>query len=85
MSTPLDTLASVLTPIAAGLDVAAAAVPGIGGMVMRVIAAASRFAADLATKGVDPITHIERIHAADPLLKDVRSVWRDRLDEEYPG
>ena len=80
----LDAVASVLGPVANVFEAAGVAVPGVGGTVMRVLAAAARFAADLATKGIDPIEHIERIHAADASLKGVKSEWRPRLDELYP-
>lgn len=84
MSTPLDTVASVLGPAASVLDAVGVGVPGVGGTVLRVLAAAARFASDLATRGIDPLEHIERLHAAEPELKTVQSAWRARLDALYP-
>lgn len=79
----LDALATALTPIASTLDAIASVTGGVPGTVLRVIAVGARFAADLATKGIDPITHIERIHAAEPLIKGVKSEWSQRLDDLY--
>lgn len=80
----LDAVASALAPMAAGFDVAAGVAPPPVSTALRVLAAAARFAADLATKGIDPITHIERLHAHEDKIKDVHSAWRDRLEELYP-
>ena len=76
---------SFLTPIAAILESAGESVPGPGGVAMRALAAASRFIVDLAEQGIDPIKHIERLHASEPALKDVKSAWKKRLDELYGG
>lgn len=80
----LDALATALTPVAATLDAVAGVTSGVPATVLRTLAVAARFAADLATRGLDPITHIERLHAHESALRDVRSAWRDKLDELYP-
>lgn len=84
MSEPLDQVASVLTPASVVLDAVGTSLPGVGGTILRILAAAARLAADLATKGLDPVTHIERLHAQEPALKGVQSAWRGRLDTLYP-
>lgn len=76
-------VSTILTPVASILDSAAPSVPGVGGTVMRALAAASRFIVDIAAQGLDPVKHIERLHAADPALKGVRSEWKQKLDELY--
>lgn len=59
-------------------------IPGTGGVVAGVIAVTLRFAADLAEQGIDPIEHIERIHAADASLLGVEGSWAQKLREKFP-
>lgn len=79
----LSKVSEVLAPVANVLDVAGQHFDGVAGTVFKVLGVAARFAADLAKQGVDPITHIERLHAAEPALKNVKSEWKQKLDELY--
>ncbi len=72
----LNTLAKIAGDVGTNL-------PGTAGTVANVIAVALRFAADLTDQGIDPIEHIERIHAADSALTDVESGWAERLREKF--
>jgi hypothetical protein len=79
---PAD-LVPYLTALAAAADAATGALPGAGGEVAAFVAAALRFAADLAGQGVDPTAHLERVHAADPSLQSVEAAWAEALREKF--
>lgn len=57
--------------------------PGTVGVVLQIVSAALRFAVDLARQGLDPIAHIERIHAADKRLSEVEGSWAQKLHEKF--
>jgi len=44
---------------------------------------ALHFAEDLAKQGIDPVEHLEKIHASEPLLKDVETGWVDALRDKF--
>lgn len=72
---------------AAGIASAVAAMPGVPPIVAeiaRISAAAWAFVSDLISAGVpDPAAHIQRMHAADPLLANVESAWSDALKTKF--
>jgi len=72
----LDIVASVSDGVARGL-------PGVGGILSAVTAAAARFASDLVKQGLDPVQHIERIHAADESLARIEESWASALREKF--
>ena len=85
MSFDPKSLAPVLSTVGELASSASRTLPGAAGVVAGVIGAALGFAADLAKAGADPITHIQRIHAAEPLLKDVESEWAAALRRKFGG
>lgn len=58
-------------------------IEGPVGAVARLIVASLRFASDLVDRGIDPIQHIERLHACEPLLAKTEIEWSKALDEKF--
>lgn len=79
--TALEKAATVLVPISEVLNVAGEQLGGVAGIVLRSLSAAARLASDVAASGRDPIEHIERIHKADPSLKEIRDGWKKKIDD----
>ena len=63
---------------------ALAAVPGPVGIAGKIAAVAFSSAAAFARAGKDPVVEIKRIHAADPLVRQVHERWNDELDNKFP-
>ncbi len=83
MSFDPKTLALPLQGAASAAVAAAAFLPEPAKTILNYTAVALRFGAELAAKGQDPISAIERIHAADPALQGVESAWADVLREKH--
>lgn len=83
MSISPQDLVPWLDAAAKAADATSVVVPGIGGAIASYLAAALKLAKDLAELGMDPVVHIERIHSADPLLKDVQNAWLEALRQKY--
>ena len=72
--------------LAAGaVSATAAALPEPAATAARFVGAALLFGADLAKAGADPVAHIERLHAAEPLLDATEAAWRDELRKRFGG
>jgi hypothetical protein len=63
--------------------VASSAVPGPVGIVSQILAATLGAAGALVSAGHDPVEHIQRILAADPLLAAARSDFDARMREKF--
>ena len=72
-----------LNMLADGAGEVAKNVPGTAGMVAGIVAAAARFASDLVKQGINPVEHIERIHAADDSLAGIEGAWAQKLREKF--
>ncbi len=77
------TAAPVLEMTGAAAESGAALLPEPARSIARFLGAALRLGADVAKTGADPITHIERIHAAEPLLAQTESAWREALRSRF--
>ncbi len=67
-----------------GATAVAAALPPPYNALIQLIVSGLKYADDLIAQGVsDPITHIERIHAADPLLADAEGSWAKALKDKF--
>lgn len=56
---------------------------GATGVFFSIATTGLRYVNDLIAAGVDPVAHIERIHAADPALASVESEWADALRKKF--
>ena len=57
---------------------------GTAGVVVSLVVAGLKYANDLIAAGIqDPLTHIERVHAADPALADVENAWAEALRTKF--
>lgn len=85
MSIDLKSLAPVFTAASQAATTAAALLPGAAGVVVRFVGAALMFGAELAAQGSDPVVHIERLHAEEPLLKGVENTWAEAMRKRFGG
>lgn len=83
MAIDFKSLAPILDAVGKAADAAGTVLPGPASLVSQVVGAALRFAADLAKGGHDPIERIERLHAAEPLLKNVEDAWARELERKF--
>ncbi len=79
-----DVLQTVLDTIATVAGKVAPLVPGPGSAILAIASTAFSSAAALQRAGKDPVKEIERIHAADPVVAEVREAWKDELDRRWP-
>ena len=79
------TLAPTIAAVGTAATTVAAGLPEPAAMVARIVGASLAFAADLAAAGVDPVTHIQRVHAHEAKLADVESAWREALRKKFGG
>lgn len=63
--------------------IASSAVPGPVGVVAQILAATLGAAGALAGAGHDPVEHIQRILAADPLLASARSDFDAEMRKKF--
>ena len=84
-SDQINRLAPLLAQAGDAAEVASGVLDGDAKTVASIAAAVMRFAADLARAGVDPIEHIERVHAAEPLLAGVEAEWAEVLRTKFGG
>lgn len=73
----------VLDLVLQGVGAIATVLPTPYNVVAQLIATGLKYADDLIAQNIDPITHIERIHAADPLLAETESTWADELKKKF--
>lgn len=64
-------------------NVAASRLEGPAGAAASALVALLRLGVDLAAAGLDVPAHVERIHAADPALRDAESAWAAALREKF--
>lgn len=73
----------VMDIILQGFGAVVTVLPAPYNAIAQLIVTGLRYADDLIAKGVDPIDHIERIHAADPMLADTESTWASALKSKF--
>lgn len=83
MDIDVKSAAAIMRQVGNVASAAAGFLPGVGSYIARFVSVALGFGAELADAGAEPITHIERLRSADPLLADVKSAWEKALDEKY--
>lgn len=76
VSDTLDALACQLAPLGA--------IPGPMGIAARIAAVAFGAGAALARAGGEPAVEIERILAADPLVRGVHEEWAETIRRKFP-
>jgi hypothetical protein len=83
----MSTLSDILTVAASGADALGSALApkyAEADVITKIIGIALRSGAKFAAAGKDPVAEIQRIHSADPLLKDVEEDWNDHLNRRFP-
>ncbi len=75
-------VADVLVVIAEGATTVSPVLPEPAASILRFAAACAHLGADIARTGNSPIDHIERVHAAEPMLVDVDNAWINALREK---
>lgn len=83
MAIDWNKVGDVLAIVAEAAAAVGPVVPEPAETILRFAAAAARLGADIAHSGLDPVEHIEKIHAAEPLLAGVDSAWRDALRAKF--
>lgn len=67
-----------------GIGAMTSTLPSPYNLVAGLILTGLKYADDLIAQGVaDPIEHIERIHAADPLLADTEGTWASAIKAKF--
>lgn len=76
-------LIEILRAIDRGLDIVAPHVGGKLGQALEIVDVAVESAIAFAAGGRDPVAEIQRIHAADPLLQEMRAEWGDAIKKKF--
>jgi len=78
-----EKLGGALKEVASATTAIASFIPGIGGVIARIIGVVIQTAAGFIEQGKDPEIEIKRILSSSPEVRDIHSRWSDAIKDKF--
>jgi hypothetical protein len=78
-----EKLGGALKEVAAAATAVAGLIPGIGGVIGRIIGLVLQTAAGFAEQGLDPEIEIKRVLSSSPEVRDIHDRWDGAIRDKF--